>query len=479
MWQPDRSSKQPLYQQIAAYMERRIFYGEFPPGSILPSERKFAEQINVNRSTVVQAYEELRASGMIESMVGSGTRVSKYKWGDAPKQTPDWLQYLEGGTVMQPNQSYLRAIREELDSGRRLIDFASGELSPDLSPNEAIRLLLSEHPLHEDLGYDNPQGYVPLRQALASYLQQYRGIRATESSILVTSGSHQSLYLITQRLLSPGDAVAIEDPSYYYSLPMFHSAGLRLFRLPVDEKGVCPEGILSLYREHNIRMIFVNPNYHNPTGRVLDPSRRERLLDICGHLGIPVVEDDPFSLTSFAGTPPPSLKSIDANSTVLYIGSLSKIVASGLRIGWMVAPQSVVNRLTDERQQMDFGLSVLPQRIAAQLLSSAHFDRHLLRLRQELSHKRNLLIDALQRDLPGEVSYTLPQGGLHLWCKIKRPVDDGRLLEEGMKRGVVFVPGSVYGSESGYVRLTYARTLPDEIGPGISKFAQALRAAIR
>ncbi|MFD3270626.1 PLP-dependent aminotransferase family protein [Paenibacillus dendritiformis] len=479
MWQPDRSSKQPLYQQIAAYIEQRISYGEFPPGSLLPSERKFAEQINVNRSTVVQAYEELRASGMIESMVGSGTRVSKSRWGAAPKDMPDWLQYVDGGAAMHPHHSCLRLIRQELDSGRPLIDFASGELSPDLSPNEAIRQLLSEHALHEDLGYDHPQGYVPLRQALASYLKQYRGIRATESSILVTSGSHQSLYLITKRLLSPGDAVAIEDPSYYYSLPMFHTAGLRLFRLPVDEKGVCPEGILSLHREHQIRMIFVNPNYHNPTGRVLDPARRERLLEICGHLGIPIVEDDPFSLTSFTGNPPPSLKSNDAGSTVLYIGSLSKIVASGLRIGWMVAPQSVVSRLTDEKQQMDFGLSVLPQRIAAQLLASAHFEGHLLRLRKELSHKRNLLLDALQRELPGELSYTLPQGGLHLWCRMRRPVDDDRLLEESLRRGVVFVPGSVYGSEPGYVRFTFARPQAGEIGRGIALFAEALQAAGR
>ncbi|BFH17500.1 hypothetical protein J6TS7_49670 [Paenibacillus dendritiformis] len=128
---------------------------------------------------------------------------------------------------------------------------------------------------------------------------------------------------------------------------------------------------------------------------------------------------------------------------------------------------------------MDFGLSVLPQRIAAQLLSSAHFEGHLLRLRKELSHKRNLLLDALQRELPVELSYSLPQGGLHLWCRMKRPIDDGRLLEESIRRGVVFVPGSVYGSEPGYVRFTFARPHPGGIGPGIALFAEALRAAGR
>lgn len=437
----------------------------------------FAEQIHVNRSTVVQAYEELRAAGIIESMVGSGTRVSKSMWGTGSQQTPDWHQYLDGCKVVQPDPLYSQIIRSALDSGSSCIDFASGELSPDLSPNEEMRMLLSEHPLHEDMSYDHSQGYMPLREVLSSFLHHYRGIRTTESSILVTSGSHQSLYLITHRLLQPGDAIAIEDPSYYNSLPMFHAAGLRLFRLPVDEKGICPDGILSLYREHNIRMIFVNPNYHNPTGRVLDPSRREQLLEICSSLGIPIVEDDPFSLTSFTGNPPPTLKSLDTNNTVIYIGSLSKIVASGLRIGWMVAPQSVITRLAAERQQIDFGMSVLPQRIAARLLSEAYFDQHLVRLRQELLKKRNLLIDALQRELPGEVAYSLPQGGLHLWCKVNPPFHDTLLLEESVKQGVLYYPGTVYGSKAGYVRFTYARPHEDEIDLGIARFAQALKAS--
>jgi DNA-binding transcriptional MocR family regulator len=477
VWKPDRSSQQPLYQQIADYMERRISYGEFPPGSLLPSERKLAELLGVNRSTIVLAYEELRALGIIESRTGSGTRVSKYKWGATPKHTPNWHRYVEGGNFL-PNLPFLRRIRETLQNGTAMIDFASGELSADLSPNEEIRLIINEHPFSEHLGYDNPQGFVPLREALVSFLEQYRGIRTTDSSILITSGSQQSLYLITQCLLVPGDAVAIEDPSYCYSLPMFQSAGLRLFRLPVDEKGIRPEDVRSLYKKQRIRMIFINPNFQNPTGTVLDPARRIQLLEVASDLGIPIVEDDPFSLTSYEGTPPPPLKSFDHHGSVLYIGSLSKIAASGLRIGWMVAPHSVVVRLADARQQMDFGLSVVPQRIAAQFLKSQYIKPHLDRLRMNLLYKRDLLIEALQKELPEEINFTIPQGGLHLWCKIIPGVNDHKLLEEGIRRGVVFVPGSVYGSDSGYVRFTFARPKAEEIGPGISKFAEALRAVL-
>ncbi|MDP5276388.1 MocR-like pyridoxine biosynthesis transcription factor PdxR [Chengkuizengella axinellae] len=474
MWKPDRQSKQPLYEQIADHLERRISYGEFPPGSLLPSERKLAEQLGVNRSTVVQSFAELRSMGIIESRTGSGTRVSKYKWGITPKHTPNWSRYAEGGSFL-PNQPFMRRIRKALTEHPSLIDFASGELSKDLSPIDEITTLLNEPQSISYLGYDNPQGYTPLRQALVSYLRDYRGIQTTESSILITSGSQQSLYLITQCLLSPGDAVAIEDPSYCYSLPMFQSAGLRLFRLPVDQDGARPEDIRTLYKKHRIKMVFINPNFQNPTGTVLKAEQRIQLLNIASELGLPIVEDDPFSLTAYKETPPSPLKSIDSTGSILHIGSFSKIAASGLRIGWMVAPHTIVERLADARQQMDFGLSVIPQQVAAQFLKSPYVEPHLDRLRMNLLFRRDLLIEALEKELPGLVCYTIPQGGLHMWCKLVPKVHDGKLLEEAIKNGVVFVPGSVYGSDSGFVRFTFARPQVEEISSGVSKFAKALQ----
>ncbi|NBD23155.1 MocR-like pyridoxine biosynthesis transcription factor PdxR [Paenibacillus glycinis] len=476
MWKPDRDSKKPLYEQIADHLEQRIAFGEFPPGSRLPSERRLAEQLGVNRSTVILAFGELRALGIIESRAGSGTRVSTSKWEAAPNHAPNWRRYAEGGGFL-PNPPFMRKIRESLARHPELIDFASGELSADLAPTEEIAALMSEHRYASYLGYDNPQGYIPLRQALVSYLERHRGIRATESSILVTSGSQQSLFLITQCLLSPGDAVAIEDPSYCYSLPMFQSAGLRLFRLPVDECGIRPEDIRALYKKHRIKMVFTNPNYQNPTGTVLSPERRKQLFEVASELGLPIVEDDPFGLTSFEPNVPAPLKSFDANGSVLYIGSFSKIAASGLRIGWMVAPNAIVERLADARQQMDFGLSVIPQQVVAQFMESPYFMPHLERLRMQLQFKRDLLIDALRRELPGQVAFAVPRGGLHLWCKLLREVHDGKLLEEAIRAGVVFVPGGVYGSDSGFVRFTYARPCAEDIGTGIARFAEALREA--
>lgn len=474
MWKPDRSVKKPIYQQISDYIERRITFGEFPPGSSLPSERKLADSLGVNRSTVILAYEELRASGIIESTKGSGTRVTKHKWGITPKQTPNWKTYVDGGTFL-PNLPFIRRIREELRIAPGAIDFASGELSTDLFPNDIIRELLQTKSFQEDLGYDDPQGYSPLRETLVRFLETQLHIHSTESSILITSGSQQSLYLITQCLLSPGDAVAIEDPSYCYSLPMFQSAGLRLFRLPVDDEGMNPDDIIALHRQHRIRMLFLNPNFQNPTGSVLSLERKTRLLGIASELGIPIVEDDPFTLTAFEGTPPPTLKSLDKTGNVLYIGSLSKIAASGLRIGWLIAPQAVVSRLTDARQQMDFGLSRIPQWVANHFIADGHFENQIHLLRKSLKLKRDSLMSGLHDIMGGSVSFKEPQGGLNIWCKFNREVDDFKLLDEAIKRGVLFVPGSVYGSDQGLMRVSFARPREDEIRQGLAQLYEALQ----
>lgn len=477
MWQPDRHSRQPLYEQIAADLQRRISNGEFPPGSLLPSERKLAERLGVNRSTVVAAYDELRSIGLVESRTGSGTRVNEIRRGTLSLHAPDWGRYAEDGSFL-PNLPYMRKIREAVARDSSLIDLASGELSADLAPSGEFAALLGHYHYDAYWGYDNPQGYLPLRQALVAYLDRYRGIRTSETSLMITSGSQQSLYLITQCLLSPGDAVAVEDPSYCYSLPMFQSAGLRPFRLPVGDQGINPEDIYALYRKHRIKMLFLNPNFQNPTGTVLGPERRKRLLEIASELGLPIVEDDPFSLTAFERDVPAALKAEDAGGSILYIGSFSKIAASGLRIGWMVAPRSVVERLADARLQMDFGLSVIPQQLAAEFIKSASFEPHLERLRKGLRMKRDLLAEAIQERLPGLVAFDSPRGGLSLWCKLLREVHDGKLLDEALKRGLAYVPGSVYGSETGFVRFAFARPQESEIADGIARFAEALRNAI-
>ncbi|MEH7502151.1 PLP-dependent aminotransferase family protein [Neobacillus drentensis] len=471
-WKPNRTEKRPIYKQIADYIEQAISTGIFTTESMLPSERALAEDLQVNRSTVVAAYEELQSLGIVERKKGSGTRVSTDIWGLEHRRIPNWSRYLEGGSFL-PNLPLVQRIRQETQ-GNDLINLASGELSPSLFPNEQFRRILSEQPFTGYLGYDDPQGNEELRETISTHVEEFRNIKTTPSSILITSGAQQALHLIIQCLLKPGDAVAIEDPSYCFSLPIFHTAGIKIYRLPVDSHGVNPDDLIHLHKKHRIRMVFLNPDYQNPTGTVLSMERRKQILNLSAEFGIPIIEDDPYSLTSFDGVVNPSLKSMDDNGNVLYISSLSKIIASGLRIGWVIGPSKVIQRLGDAKQQVDFGHSVFPQWVANQFLGSEYFHPHIHFLREQLKQRRDHIVLSLKQLLDDKISFSIPNGGIHLWCKLHRPVDEQKLLEESIRKGIAFVPGSVLGSEKGCQRFTFGRAETRLIHDGINRFSEAL-----
>jgi DNA-binding transcriptional MocR family regulator len=471
-WKPDRQDKKPIYKQIAEYIELGISSGRFPADSLLPSERKLAKELEVNRSTIVAAYEELQSLGIVERKKGSGTRVSTDIWGISHKRIPNWGRYVEDGSFL-PNLPLVQHIRSEVQNND-LINLASGELAPSLLPNDQFSSILSSHPFIENLGYDHPQGNELLRETISSHVKQFKNIETTPSSILITSGAQQALHLIVECLLKQGDAVAIEDPSYCYSLPIFQSAGVRTFLLPVDEHGINPDDLLSLHKKHRIRMVFLNPDHQNPTGTVLHQSRRKRIIELSVKLGIPIIEDDPYSLTSYNGEVNPTLKSMDENGNVLYISSLSKIVASGLRIGWIIGPPQVIQRLADAKQQVDFGHSVFPQWIANEFLKSDDFSSHIDMIRAQLELRNYAITSSLNKHIGDKVEFISPAGGIHLWCNIDPSINEFSLLNESMKNGVAFVPGSILGSKKGYLRFTFGRGEPSDIQKGILRFSEAL-----
>ena len=471
-WKPDRNAKKAIYKQLAEYIENGIADGTFPPDKPLPSERSLAKDLNINRSTVVSAYDELESNGLIQRNRGSGTTISKDIWGITKKRIPSWNRYIEAGSFL-PNLPVIQRIRKEAVE-HKLINLASGELSEDLFPLKFLREITSTRSFIGSLGYDHPQGNTILRETITKHVKQYRRIETKPSSILITSGAQQALHLVVQCLLKPGDAVALEDPSYNYNLPIFKSAGLKPYFLPIDRDGINPDDLLSLHKKHRIRMIFLNPAFQNPTGALLHKEKRKAILEISSEHGIPVVEDDPYSLTSFSGEEVPTLKSMDVHGNVLYISSLSKIVASGLRIGWIIGPRSVIERLSDAKQQIDFGHASFTQWIANDFLESENFHSHIKRLVKELEKRRNQIITSLRFYLKDQVEFSIPQGGIHIWCKLNKDVNEVQLLEESIKRGVIFVPGSTMGSKKGFVRFTFAREDEESINEGIKRFSEAL-----
>lgn len=472
-WKPDKQSDIPLYQQIANYIQKRIAYGEYPPGTILPSERALAKEFDINRGTVVTAYDVLYSHGMIERIKGSGTKVHSDVWGLTRSRIPNWDLYIERGSFL-PNLPLFQHIREEIH-GKDLINFASGELAHDLMPYDIYKDILSTNKFHQSLGYEHPQGNLDLRDALVKHLKEYKNIDCSSQSILITSGAQQALHLVIQCLLNRGDAIAYEDPSFAHSQPIFRSTGLKAYKLPVGKNGLNPEDILHLYRKHKIRMVFLNPIFQNPTGSILSLNNRLRVLEISKELGIPVVEDDPYSLISFSDHINTStLKSLDDSGNVLYISSFSKIAASGLRIGWIVGPNNVIQRLADAKQQIDFGHSIFPQWLATEFLHSDSFETNLHFLKQKLIEKRDALISILEEELSEHISFHVPEGGIHLWCLLRSGINEYQLLEEALRNGVAFVPGSLLGTKKGYIRLTYGRVESNLIQEGIFRLKKSI-----
>ncbi|WP_419393468.1 PLP-dependent aminotransferase family protein [Cytobacillus praedii] len=474
-WNLDRKAKKPIYKQIAEFIENGIADGTFPPDKPLPSERYLAKELNINRSTVVSAYDELESNGLVQRIRGSGTMISQDIWGITKKRIPSWNRYIEAGSFL-PNLPLNQRIRKEMEE-KKLINLASGELSEDLFPTSALREITSTRSFIGRLGYDHPQGNAVLRMTIAKHVKELRNIETNSSSILITSGAQQALHLVVQCLLKPGDAVLIEDPSYHYNLPIFQTAGIKTYYLPVNDEGIDTDELLALHKKHRIRMIFLNPVFQNPTGTLLRESQQKAILEISSEHGIPVVEDDPYSLMAFSGERVSTLKSMDTHGNVLYISSLSKVVASGLRIGWIIGPRSVIERLSDAKQQIDFGHASFTQWIANDFLESAHFHSHIQKLVKELEMRCNQIVSSLNYFLKDQVEFTIPQGGIHIWCKLKRDVDEMKLLENAIKQGVIYVPGTTMGSEKGYVRFTFAREKEKAIEEGIRRFADALNAA--
>ncbi|SFH42628.1 DNA-binding transcriptional regulator, MocR family, contains an aminotransferase domain [Priestia megaterium] len=468
-WKPDKRRQLPLYKQIYLFLESKILNSEYPPGSRLPSERELANRFKVNRSTVKIAFEQLQSTGLVNRIVGLGTVVNK----DPQKKLPNWERYVKE-SYYQMNNPINQQIFRNIRANDSIINFAVGELSQDLIPIELLNEVCSFN-MENHLGYENVQGNLGLREAISFHMKEYRSIRSTSSSILITSGAQQAVHLITRCLLKPGDSVAIEDPSYAYSLPIFHSEGIKTYLLPVDNKGINPEDIITLYKKHQIKMIIIHPNYQNPTGIMLSLTRRKEILDVCIKHGIAIVEQDPYNAIGYTSNAHHTLKSMDNEGVVLYVSSLSSMIASGLRIGWISGPQSVINLLTDVKQQIDFGQSIIPQLMATKLLNSELFNQHIDNLKKELKEKRDLTIKYLKKELREDIQFHIPEGGIHLWCKISDEVNESSLFRESIRNGVVFAPGSTLGSKPNHLLINYSGVNKELIESGIYRFGQAFK----
>ncbi|MEA5040688.1 MAG: PLP-dependent aminotransferase family protein [Clostridiaceae bacterium] len=465
-WAPEGPGVQ---KQIERYVRQKISSGDWAVGLKLPSQRTLARQFGVNRSTVAAALSELMALGVLESGRGGGTRIAAGGWALRVPAAPGWGAAMEEGGF-RANSDIIQTINR-LEFDPSYIRLGTGELSPDLYPRA-----LSERTLARlgreicSMNYLEPLGLRSLRETLCARLNA-RGIAAGPENVLITSGSLQALQLISMCLLRNGSLVLTEKPSYLRSLQVFQSAGLRLRGIAMDGEGLLPSAL-----DGNAQALYTIPTFHNPTGTVMSARRRQEVMDRCTALRLPVIEDDAYGELWLDETPPPALKTLDNGGAVLYLGTVSKTLAPGLRVGWAVGPESVVARLGDVKMQVDYGASSISQRIVEELWRGGDYDRYLLSLREALRRRRALALSALQTHFSSLADWNLPAGGFYIWLRLRQPVPTEMLFRRALSRRLLLNPGAVYDDGDNHaLRLSYAYADEAALGPAIAALAEVVR----
>ncbi|WLV25967.1 PLP-dependent aminotransferase family protein [Aciduricibacillus chroicocephali] len=460
--------------QIIIYIKSKISNGEWTIGSPIPSQRMLAKMFNVNRSTVITALDELMADGLVTGIPGKGTVVTNNTWTLMGKEAmANWGDSVSKG-IHEASMSTVQKINDaESDSG--LIQLSKGELSPNIFPLEQMKLIMREVSEQlEPFGYEEPKGNPSLREAVSNYLEN-RGMKVSPSSILIVSGALQALHLISIGLLQKGADVMLEQPSYLYSLSVFQSAGMNLCGLPMDREGLKPEALKQM-NEHGKNVLYTIPSFHNPTGVLMTNNRRMQIIKACEHERLPIIEDDVYR-DLWIDTPPPlPLKTMDRHGNVLYLGSLSKSLSPGLRIGWLVGPEAVIARLADLKMQSDYGSSSLSQQVAAKWLSSGAYDTHIESVRKELRERRNIVLKYLEKHLGQFADWDIPAGGFFIRVRLRPEFRVGKLFQKAYASGVLLNPGSIYAERDGqYFRISFAYDALNRLEEGIQRIGMLVR----
>lgn len=475
-WKPTRQSHLTIHTQLVDWMKERIQNGEWVNGTKLPPQRKLAADLRVNRSTIVTAIEELIADGLLESKQGSGTYVASNSWNMLVTGTqPDWHMHIRH-SIHEPNIHTIQLINEyEQDS--TMIRLGTGELAPDLLPVEAMQQTLGHVSLHaRDLGYSEPKGSKLLRQVLSEHLKQ-KGIVSSPEGICIVSGALQAFQLISVGLLERGAYVFQEVPSYMNSIHPFQSAGMRVVSLQRQHSDL--KGALKSLKGANQSIFYTVPTLHNPTGETLTIEQRLRLLDACKASRIPVVEDDVYSELCFDGVIPASLKSLDQDGQVLYVGSVSKTLSPGLRIGWIVGPEPVINRLADIKMQTDYGSSGISQQIVAHWIGSGLYEQHIQQLRVSLQERCRYMLKLLEEQMSGIAVWNIPTGGFYIWLRFHEPIVNKALFLQLAKQHVLINPGYIYDPQDAHhIRLSYAYADLEQLEYGLRLLGEAVEARI-
>ena len=376
-------------------------------------------------------------------------------------------------------------IREllKLTTMPEIISFAGGLPAPELFPTEDLKKV-DEAVLTKEgqaaLQYGTTEGYTPLREQIAGRMKKSFMVDCTPENIVITSGSQQGLSLLAQIFLNPGDVVLVESPTYLGAINAFKLCGPEFVEVPTDDKGIIPEELEKILAKYGdrVRMMYVIPEFQNPTGITWPMERRKAFMDIINRYDFPVLEDDPYGELRFDGDKVPSLKSMDTKGNIIFLGSFSKILMPGLRIAWMVADPVIIDKVVKLKQSVVLQSSSFGQRQTSFFIDMYDLDAHVAKIKELYKKRRNLMCDSMKEYFPEGITFTYPEGGLFTWVTLPEGMDAKELMPKVLAKNVAYVPGGPFyphGGNANHFRLNYSNMPEERIVEGIKRLAEVLK----
>ncbi len=477
----NRKSDVLLVEQICEAISDRIRSQIFPQGSRLPSIRQLAKQLKVSMVTISRAYEMLVDEGLIICIQGKGTFVRNFApqdKGDKPTTSYAWQLSLKD---YLPRTQILKHYKDT-----ETFSLSEAKLYPRLLPNNTFKqalnnMLSSDSAIISD--YGTIQGDYELRKVMADYLTNTKRITSDPDHLLIVNGVHQGIDLIARSFIGPGDVIVTEAPTYTGAIDIFRARGAKVIGIPIDTEGMRVDILREYCKKWTPKMIYTVPAFHNPTGTVLAPDRRRKLLEIAQMTNSMIVEDDPWSDIYFEEKSPPApIKSMDEEGRVIYLKGFSKTLSPGSRVATVMANGLIFDKLLAAKSIADLGCPTITQKVILSFLQSNELNQHLLKIRLALQIKRDIAMALLTQHLGEKVTWQKPMGGLNIWLTLPDWMIADKLLPEARRKNVSFLPGSAcYTSQPAYnhIRLSFSYLSDEQLKIGVTKLCEIIDSYIK
>lgn len=389
------------------------------------------------------------------------------------------VQFSKVSTILHASE-----IREilKVTENPEIISFAGGLPAPELFPVEqmkAVDLAILEKEGKQALQYSTTEGYVPLRKQIAARMKSAFQTDCSYENLLVTAGSQQGLSLCGQLFLNEGDVVLVESPTYLGAITAFNVNFPEFIEVPTDNKGMIPEELEKILDTNDkVRLIYVIPDFQNPTGITWPLERRKAFMEVINKHNIPVIEDDPYGELRYDGEYLPTLKSMDTQGNVIFLGSFSKILMPGLRLGWMLASKEILEKAVMLKQCVDLQSSTYAQRQASYYIDMYDLDAHVQMIKELYGKRRDLMYNTMKEYFPEGLTFTYPEGGLFTWVTLPKGYDAKELMPKVIAEKVAYVPGGAFypnGGQDNHFRLNYSNMPEERIIEGVKRLAKVLK----